>query len=260
MMRYETKRDKAKREAAALKKNPTPKVNSSTTSHPFGYSEAQSYSYVSWQDQDKRRAEEREAKKAEDAAYAARIESLQDEEDAFTPADLYEAGLEERSEGNGLMAVTRLWQALVCGVKEAAFPLFEMLLNGEGEVAQNIEMAGLVLYTGKIVDSPECLAQGKSIKSPGHDVCRTLSKVCFYSQKHITPGKKITDVILEERQREANAALDQFKLVTRSHEEMMEEVFAHNPEMNARLEEIALAGQVEQEEHHDTGGKKCVVM
>ena len=222
------------------------------------YREQQEY----YRQQEADKQAELQRKQAEEEAFIKMIASVQDEEEAFTPADLYEAGVAERTESSGLLAVTRFWQALVCGDGRAAYPLFEILRDGEGGVAQNLEMAGLFLYTGKLLGSQQCREYtDRSIKGPGLEVYRALLNTCHYSKKHIVnQDKKITDEILEARQREANAALDEFNLHTRSHEEMMEEVFAHSTEMNAHLEEIALAGQVEQEEHQDTGGKKCVVM
>ncbi len=199
------------------------------------------------------------AKQSKEQAFVKQIASVQEDEEAFTPDALYQAGLGEREEGNGLMAVTRFWQALVCGDKRAAYPLFEMLRDGEGGVASNIEMAGLILYTGKKFNSSGCMDYtDKSIKSPGFEISRSLSKVLYHSKKYIVePGYKITDEIMEARQNAANTALDAFQLKTRSYEETMEHVFSHDSTTNEELlQEVDLSGQ----DSTDHGSKKCVIL
>ena len=198
-------------------------------------------------------------KQSKEQAFVKQIASVQEDEEAFTPDALYQAGLGEREDGNGLMAVTRFWQALVCGDKRAAYPLFEMLRDGEGGVAPNSEMAGMFLYTGKLVGSQKCRDhQDKSIKGPGLEVYRALLDICNLSKKYIVePGYKITDEIMEARQNAANAALDAFQLKTRSYEETMEHVFSHDSTTNQELlQEVDLSGQ----DSTDHGSKKCVIL
>lgn len=135
-----------------------------------------------------------------------------------------------------------------------------MLRDGEGGLVPNLEMAGLILYTGKLLGSQQCREYNdKSIKGPGMEVYRALLNICHYSKEHIVnQQKKITDEIMAERQAEANAALDQFQFITRVPEEAMIDVFNHTVEEDAQLK---LAGEVEQKEgHEDSGSKKCIVM
>lgn len=210
--------------------------------------------YYRRQEQEKKEAIEK--KEQEKKAFIKQIASVQDDEKAFTPADLYEAGIAEREKNNGYEATVRLWQALVCGDRRAAYPLFEVLRDGEGGIAKNMEMAGLILAVGKISGSQECRDYG-GFYLPEVIICRTLTKVCYFSRDFILkPGYKITNEIMEARQAQANAALDEFTLKTRKHEEAVMDVFAHTETMNEELLAVELSGdQVE-----DTSSKKCIIM
>lgn len=175
------------------------------------------------------RKREAERKEKEKQDFTDKIASAQNDEKAFTPAELYEAGIEARKEGDGVEATMRLWQALICGEGRAAYPLFEILRDGEAGIPPNPEMAGMVLYTGKLFGSQECRAHtDKSVKGPGLGVYKALLHICYYSKEHIVnQNKKITDKILFEREAAANDALDDLCLNTRATKQPMLDVFQH---------------------------------
>lgn len=196
-------------------------------------------------------------KQSKEQAFVKQIASVQEDEEAFTPDALYQAGLGEREEGNGLMAVTRFWQALVCGDGRAAYPLFEMLRDGEGGVAPNSEMAGIFLFVGRRAGDQRCI-DTPNLKNMPFDAAKAVAAVYAVSRGFIVnPGYKITDEIMEARQNAANTALDAFQLKTRSYEETMEHVFSHDSTTNQELlQEVDLSGQ----DSTDHGSKKCVIL
>lgn len=260
MWRAQTNADRAKEKQKAQEQyrkklgwNPGYKVDYSKKSRSSDVSREET-----WQERELREERAREQKKAEERDYAQKIESVQEDEDAFTPAGLYEAGLVARAAGDGEIATGRFWQALICGESRAAFPLFEMLRDGEGGLVPNLEMAGLILIVGRKCNDQKCIDTQNLENMPLH-AAREVFSVYAKSRDLITDhGKKITDEIMAERQAEANAALDQFQFITRVPEEAMIDVFNHTAEEDAQLK---LAGEVEQKEgHEDSGSKKCIVM
>lgn len=259
MWRNETKSDVKEREAKLLKKqqeewnrnHTKPQKTLQELLNPNKASEE----YRAYEEMKKAeegfRKREAERKEKEKQDFIKKIASVQSDEKAFTPEELYEAGIQARKEGDGVEATMRLWQAFICGDKRAAYPLFEMLRDGEGGIPKNMEMAGMFLYTGKMFNSAECMDYiDKSIKSPGYETCRSLSRICFYSKKYITdPGYKLADKILFEIQDKADEVLDDFSLKTRAKQQPMLDVFV-NPVMifdDQKHEETPLMGEDETE-------------
>ena len=196
-------------------------------------------------------------KQSKEQAFVKQIALVQEDEEAFTPDALYQAGLGEREDGNGLMAVTRFWQALVCGDGRAAYPLFEMLRDGEGGVAPNSEMAGMFLIIGRKCNDQKCISTSNLENMPLEPARKVFSVYAASRDFIADPGYKITDEIMEARQNAANAALDSFQLKTRSYEETMEHVFSHDSTTNEELlQEVDLSGQ----DSTDHGSKKCVIL
>ena len=260
MWRAETKADRRKKKKQEQKKyndgldwNPGYKQTHSVEKGAREYREYIEYRRELEEDKQKQKLD----KQSKEQAFVKQIASVQEDEEAFTPDDLYQAGLIEREEGNGLMAVTRFWQALVCGDKRAAYPLFEMLRDGEGGVAPNSEMAGMFLFIGRNYRDEKCI-DTSNIKKMPFDAADAVFSICVISRKYIvSPGYKITNKIMEARQKAANEALDPFQLKTRSYEETMEHVFSHDSTINQELlQEVDLSGQ----DSTDHGSKKCVIL
>jgi len=190
------------------------------------------------------REEKRKEKEKQD--FTNKIASVQNDEKAFTPAELYEAGLIARKNGDGVESTMRLWQALICGEGKAAYPLFEILRDGEGGIPKNIEISIITLGIGKRYNEPECLAVGY-VENPNIKATDKLFSVCAQSRKFITDqNKKITDEILFEREATANEVLDDFCLQTRAKNQPMLDVFQH-PIMAEfeEKQEVHLAGNDE---------------
>ena len=132
MWRNETKADIKERETKALKKE-AQKFNSNPYWNPGKHQQTHSVEkgareYREEQarrkyneEYEKRLVEDKEQEKQD---FIKKIASVQNDEKAFTPADLYEAGIAARKEGDGVEATMRLWQALICGDGRAAYPLF----------------------------------------------------------------------------------------------------------------------------------------
>lgn len=260
MWRAKTKADIIREKSKAQKQykkdlgwNPGYKQTHSVENGAREYREYKEYRRELEEDKKKAKLE----KQAKEKAFIKQIASVQEDEEAFTPDALYQAGLSEREEGNGLMAVTRFWQALVCGDGRAAYPLFEMLRDGEGGVTSNVEMAGLFLFIGRICNDSRCI-ETANLKGMPFDAAEAVASVYAESRDFIVKnGYKITDEIMEARQNAANAALDAFQLKTRSYEETMEHVFSHDSTTNEELlQEVDLSGQ-----DTDHGSKKfCVIL
>lgn len=176
-----------------------------------------------------------------------KIISVQNDENAFTIAKLYNAGMEAREKGDGIEATMHLWQALICGEGKAAYPLFEMLRDGEGGIPQNMEMAGIFLCIGRKFAEQSCI-KTPNIKNMPYDAADEIYySICMNSRKFISNhGYKITDEILSERQAAADAILDNFYLQTRAYEQSMLDVF-QNPVhiVEERISEIYLTGEGE---------------
>lgn len=176
--------------------------------------------------------------KARQAELESQLKIAEESEDGITASRLYEHGLEARSDHQGIEAATLLWQALICGESRAAYPLFEMLRDGESGVGKNYEMAGLILYSGKVFKSQECRDYGNFYR-PDVNLCRELANVYYEAQRSI--GKKaITPKIIEMQQENANFCLDLRSNVikTRAYEEPMTSVFKHDDVEEVRLEVI----------------------
>lgn len=232
MWRAKTKADTKREEAAAQKK-----YAKGLDWNP-GYTQTHSVSagaaaYDARQEQRRKEEAEREAerqeKQAKEEAFIKQIASVQEDGEAFIPADLYDAGIEAREGGNGLEAVARLWQALVCGDGRAAYPLFEMLRDGEGGISKNMEMAGMFLLIGKICNDRRCI-ETPNLKEMPFNTAAAEVVASVYTQSRdfiFNPNYKITAEIMAERQAAANEALDGFDLRTRAHEQAMVDVFKH---------------------------------
>lgn len=118
------------------------------------------------------------------------------------------------------MAVTRFWQALVCGDGRAAYQLFEILRDGEGGVAPNIEMAGMFLFIGRICNDLRCIKTA-NLKGIPFDAVEAVASVYAKSRDFIAkPDYKITDDILGERQAAANPAMFQRTLISKNVEQV----------------------------------------
>ena len=235
MWRNETKKDIKEREALAIKNgakelNANPYWNPgkqqqthNTTKAAKEYDERQAR--WKYEEEYKKRLVEDEEQEKQD--FIKKIASVQNDEKAFTPAELYGAGIQARKEGDGVEATMRLWQAILCGEGKAAYPLFEILRDGEGGIPKNMEMAIITLGIGKRYSEPECL-EIRNIQNPNIKATDKLFSVCAQSRKYITePNKKITDEILFEIQDTANEVLDGFRLHTRAKEQPMLDVFQH---------------------------------
>lgn len=236
MWRNETKADIKEREALAQQKY-AKKLNSNPYWNPGKHQQTHSTTKAA-KEYDERQALEKsvkefeiwnqQRKEKEKQDFINKIASVQDDEKAFTPAELYEAGIVARKEGDGVEATMRLWQALICGDKRAAFPLFEILRDGEAGIPKNMEIARLVLGMGKGFGSEECRAYGYVEMSDLLKLLDAIDKVYYCSREFITePNYKITDEILFEREAAANEVLDDFRLHTRAYKQPMLDVFQH---------------------------------
>lgn len=164
MWRNETKADIKEREAEALKKG-AKEFNSNPYWNPGKHQQTHSVEKGAreYREEQARRkyneeyeAQLRKDKEKEKQDFVNKIASVQNDKKAFTPADLYEAGIQARKEGDGVEATMRLWQALICGDKRAPYPLFEMLRDGEGGIPKNIEMAGMFFYIANRCGDEKC--------------------------------------------------------------------------------------------------------
>jgi len=191
----------------------------------------------------KREAERKEARQAE---LERQLKLAEEGENLITASGLYENGLEARLSHQGIEAATLFWQALICGESRAAYPLFEMLRDGESGVGKNMEMAAIILYVGKKFVNQDCVAV-KGIKNPNNSVSSKIY-VAALDPKTIV---NLTDDIINAQEVIISALMDQYILKTRQDEEPMTSVFAH-----ADVEEV----QVEVSGDNDSGGSKCVLM
>ncbi len=252
-------RDKAAAQAKYEKKYDgtgiQPVQKRSVAAGAAAYREQEAYRIEREEARERKRAEE----EAEKQAFIAQIASVQDDEDALTPADIFEFAETFRSEGDCASAIDTYWQALVCGNAKAAFPLFEILRDGESGINQNMEMAGIFFYLANKCRDTRCHTTPKP-KQINFDAAKEIFAIAVASREFIVnPGYKITQEIAQERQAAANEALDGFDLHTRSTGEAMIDVFQHDYDFTFD-DDIALAGASTQEDHQDHGSKKCILM
>ena len=185
-------------------------------------------------------------KEQEEQFFTKKIVSVQNDKDAFTLAERYEEGRKARQEGNVIKATEYFWQALICGEGRAAYPLFEMLRDGEGVIPQNMEMAGMFLFVGRKSGDIRCI-ETLNLKEMPFDAARAVFSVCADSRKYIVnQGYKITDEIIDERREAANKVLDNFYMKTRAHQQPMLDVLQHPVVVLEELvNDVYLAGQDE---------------
>jgi hypothetical protein len=256
MWRNETKADIQAREARLLKKqqeewnrNHAPKVPQKTLQeilHPNRASEEYQRKLELRAAEERFREREAQQEEARKAELEKQLKLAEKSETSITASKLYENGLEARSSDQGIEAATLFWQALICGESRAAYPLFEMLWNGESGVGKNHEMAAVILHVGKEFINQDCVAT-KGIKNPNNSASSKIY-VAALDPKNII---NLTDDIINAQESIISALMDQCILKTRQYEEPMTSVFAH-PD----VEEV----QVEVSGDNDSSSNKCVLM
>ena len=239
MMRAKTKADYAREEATASTKyakehdyywsKPTTKHSSAAGAAAYR-AEAQRRIDAA---QEERNEIARE--KAKKAAFTKLVADSQDAPGAVTSDQLYESGVVSREAGKGLEASTLLWQALICGEGRAAYPLFQMLRDGEAGLSKNLEMAGMVVSVGKKLADPNCRKVGL-VKIPDHKSIAKIYLICREAQKELGE-RAITSEIIALQQEEATKQLNGYDTFhTRKYNEPMVSVFAHEDDFIYEVE------------------------
>ena len=193
----------------------------------------------------KREAEREEARLAE---LERQMKLAEESENSITASGLYQNGLEARLSHQGIEAATLFWQALICGESRAAYPLFEMLRDGESGVGKNMEMAGIILDIGRNFLDSNCIAIRGIPNS--HERLSSKIKIACNKVKKTLP-ENINQGVIEAQEVIISALMDQCILKTRQDEEPMTSVFAHDD-----VEEV----QVEVSGGNDSGGNSCILM
>ena len=143
-----------------------------------------------------------------------------------------------REEGKGIDAAILLWKALICGEGKAAYPLFEMLRDGENGVDKNSEISKLILSFGKY--AKQAAFEGVKGVTPSLDITLELGSLCASNQK-VFGEKLITPTTIALQQKTANKILDTYhsELSTRIQKEPMVSVFTPHGDLD---DFVVLAG------------------
>ena len=262
MMRAKTKADYAREAAAASTKyakehdyywsNPTTKHSSAAGAAVYR-AEAQRRIDAAQEERD-----ELVREKAKKAAFTKLIADSQGAPGAVTSDQLYERGLVSREAGEGLEASTLLWQALICGEGRAAYPLFQMLHDGEAGVGKNMEMAGMVLFIGRKYNEKNCIKTPNLKIMPFDAAEAVFYSVCTNSRKFFAKNK-ISPEILASKLAAANEALDGYSksgiLKTRDDQEPMVSVFAHEDDLIYEVEAAGVSS-----ESGSGGHSPCIIL